>query len=135
MKRAIPISLAFILLIGTVSVTVNRHFCMGELQSIALFSAAEACHEEAVASCPLHASPKWKGCCNDDQELVKADNDRQLVDVPSLPTGILVLAAQPAPPAPEFVLHLRSRLNKRFENYRPPPRLLDAPRQYQVFRI
>ena len=145
MKRTVPLFLAFLLLLGSVGVTVNRHFCMGELQSVALFAAAEACHEATAPACPMHAAvlspPLSEGegvaadCCNDEHELVKADDDRQLAEVPALPTGAWVMVAPPAPLFPQFSLHLRARPNMTFEQYRPPPKLIDAPRQFQVFRL
>ena len=134
-QRPLSLSLALLLLVSSVSLSVSRHFCMGELKSVALFAEAEACHQEATPSCPLHAKATKKGCCDDDHELVEADDDRQVVDVPVLPTPVWGVPTLPAPRFPEFALHLRARPNKTFENYRPPPLLIDVPRRFQVFRI
>ena len=137
MQRIFSLSLALLLLVGSVSVTVNRHFCMGELQSVTLFAVAEACHQEAAPSCPLHAKTTKKDCCSNDHELVKSDDDRQLVDVPGLPAIAWALVPRSLSPSVPFPVapHLRSRQNKRFQDYRPPPIIVDAPRQYQVFRL
>ena len=87
-----PLFLALLMLVGSVGVTVNRHFCMGELQSVALFAVAEVCHQEAAEPvCPLHAEAKAKkDCCNDEHEFVKSDIDKQLVDATDLPTPTLL---------------------------------------------
>ncbi|MCP9236331.1 hypothetical protein [Lewinella sp. JB7] len=135
MIHILPLFLALLMLVGSVGVTVNRHFCMGELQSVALFSAADACHEEATPSCPLHAQPTKNNCCNDEHELVTWDNDRQLVDAPALPALNWAVPLPPPSALPAFALHLRTRPNTTFQHYRPPPILIDAPRQFQVFRI
>ncbi|MBB4079399.1 hypothetical protein GGR28_002019 [Lewinella aquimaris] len=137
MIRIFPLFLALLMLVGSVGVTVSRHFCMGEMKSLTLFGKSDVC-EMAVAEkpvCPLHASPEKKGCCDDEYELVKWDNDRQLADAPALPAIAWALTA-PTPPAfPEFALHLRARPNKTFQHYRPPPIIIDVPRRFQVFRI
>ena len=54
---------------------------------------------------------------------------------PALPVPAWVVLTLPAPLFPEFPLHLRARPNKTFENYRPPPLLIDVPRRFQVFRL
>ncbi|CAH0999209.1 hypothetical protein LEM8419_00506 [Neolewinella maritima] len=135
MHRVVSLFLALLLFVGSVGVTVNRHFCMGELRSVALFAAAEVCHEDAAApACPLHAAAK-KDCCNNEHELVKSDIDQQVVDAGDLPTPPAFAPSLPPAPTPSYTLHLRARANKTFENYRPPPRLIDVPRRFQVFRI
>lgn len=136
-RRLLSLSLACLLLLGSVSLTVNRHFCMGELQSVALFAAAEVCHEEVTPSCPLHpkAEQSKKDCCENDQELVKSDDDRQLVDAPSWPAVTWTLTPSPLSPLTPSPQHPRPRKNTSFQHYRPPPLLVDAPRQYQVFRL
>ena len=137
MRRLLSLSLACLLLLGSVSLTINRHFCMGELQSVALFAAAEVCHEETTPSCPLHpkAEQSKKDCCENDQELVKSDDDRQLIDAPNWP--VVTWASVPQSLSPSVIppQHPRPRKNTSFELYRPPPLFVDAPRQFQVFRL
>jgi len=134
-RRLLSLSLALVLLLGSVSLTINRHFCMGELQSVALFAAAEACHQEATPNCPLHADESQKDCCDNDHELITSDDDRQVVDAPALPVWAAIPPSLTPPAVPPVPSHLRSRQNKRFQDYRPPPIIVDAPRQYQVFRL
>ncbi len=130
-----PLFLSFLMLVGSVGVTVNRHFCRGELKSVAVFAEVEACHQEATEPvCPLHAAAK-KGCCNDEHEFVKSDIDKQLVDATDLPTppAFTPLLLKPLTPPP--AQHLRPRPTETYLHYRPPPLLIDVPRLYQVFRI
>lgn len=135
MRRAAPLSLAFLLLLGSLSLTVNRHFCMGELKSVALFVEAEACAHAAAPVCPMHAKTDTdNNCCDDEHELVEADDDRQLIDAPSLPLTYSQLSLPGLLPCKPAV-HPRSRKESSLENYRPPPLVVDAPRQYQVYLI
>ena len=126
------------MLVGSVGVTVNRHFCMGELKSLSLFGKAEACEMDrpAPAACPMHATAtKKKGCCDDEHEFVKWDDDRQAAEYAPLPRLAWTFPNPPAANFPDVPLHLRARRNKRFENYRPPPLLIDVPIHWQVFRL
>lgn len=129
------------MLVGSVGVTVNRHYCMGELKSVAIFGEAEKCHkEQKKAHCPLHPAPKEevegkkKGCCDDEHELVQVDDQEKTV-VDALPTIVAVLPDFPPLLLSYLAPHPRPRMNTNFEQYRPPPLLTDAVREFQVFRI
>lgn len=58
------ISFAILVLLSSTSFMVGLHFCMGEIQEIALFSKAEGCEmEKALPPCHKHQ----KAACCDDQ--------------------------------------------------------------------
>ena len=137
MQRLLSLFLALLTLVGSIGVTVNRHFCMGELKSVALFAEAEVCHRAAAPACPLHAAAAVTSpddCCNDEHELVQLDDDRQLIDGYDLPADVIPL--RPTEPLVcRATLHLRSRKVNSFAHYRPPPLWVDAGRQYQLFRL
>ncbi len=127
------------MLVGSVGVTVNRHFCMGELKSLALFGKAEACGmdmDRVAPACPMHGTTvKKKGCCDDEHEFVSWDDDRQFTELQALPP-LVALLTPPALLAPTHPpLHLRAAALRRYENYRPPPRVIDVPTCWQVFRL
>lgn len=143
MLKLLSILLSLLVLLGSAGVTVNRHFCGGALKSFALYGEADKCYQEkSVQSCPLHASsPKEgegirkKGCCDDDQLVFQLDVQKEAASTPvatvqgvTLPDFPPLLVTYRAP-------HPRPRRNTSFENYRPPPLLTDATREYQVFRI
>ena len=140
MQRIFPLFLVFVILVGSVGVTVNRHFCMGEIKSLVLFGNAEACAMDMAGNnapaCPKHASDvKKKGCCDDEHEFVKWDDDRQVSELQALPPlPALIVPAVLLPPV-RPPLHPRSAALRRYENYRPPPRLIDVPSHWQVFRL
>jgi hypothetical protein len=126
-------------LAGSVGVPVSRHFCQGELKSIAFYGKAEKCHkDQKKAHCPLHPPAaedgKKKGCCSDDFEVISIDDVEQSVDV-VLPQLIAVAIEFPELnyEAPSLPTRLRKCGN--LENYRPPPLVTDVPREWQVFRI
>lgn len=133
--------LAGLLLFGSVGLPVNRHFCGGELKSVAIFGAAEKCHkEQAKPHCPFHPAPaateagKQKGCCDDEHELVQVDDQQQTV-ADALPALVAILPVFPPLRFHYLAPHPRPRKNTNFENYRPPPLVQDVVREFQVFRI
>lgn len=126
------------MLVGSVGVTVNRHFCMGELKSLTLFGEGEACEMALAAAapvCPMHAAPAKKGCCDDEHEFVQWDDDRQLGELIPLPAPAWIVPAPPARLFSEPALHLRTAALRPFANYRPPPLVIDVPSRWQVFRL
>ncbi|WP_116106970.1 HYC_CC_PP family protein [Lewinella sp. IMCC34191] len=149
MIRILPLFLALTMLVGSVGVTVNRHFCMGELKTLTLFGKSEACEMEAVLSkpaCPMHAKSQSifagegqgevkKGCCDDESEFVSWDDDRQLSEIAPLPPLAWMMPVPPASLFPERALYLRSAALPLYQNYRPPPLVIDVPSRWQVFRL
>lgn len=142
MHKLIHITLALLVLLGAVGLQVSRHFCMGELKSVALFGEAEKCHQEQKKPhCPFHPVPekeaadsKKKGCCDDELELVQIDDQEQTV-TETLPAVTAVLPDYPPRLFSYQPPHLRPRKNTNFENYRPPPLIPDVARKFQVVRI
>jgi hypothetical protein len=140
--RFFNIFLATLVLIGSVGLPVNRHFCMGELKSVAIFGEAEKCHkDQAKKQCPLHPAPaeekvdgKKKNCCNDEHELVQIDDQEPTTTI-ALPAIVGVLPDFPPLLFNYLAPHPRPRKNTNFEHYRPPPLLTDVVREFQVFRI
>jgi len=139
--RLLHIFLASLVLLGSAGVTVNRHFCMGELKSVAIFGEAEKCHkDQAKKQCPFHPAPKEevegkkKGCCDDEHELVQIDDQEQTV-VDAMPAIVAVIPDFPPLLLSYHAPHPRPRKNTNFEQYRPPPLWTDVVREFQVFRI
>ncbi len=128
------------MLIGSVGVTVNRHFCMGELKSLTLFSQAEVCamaEMMAPPACPMHGTGAVakKGCCDDEHEFVKWDDDRHACELQALPPLTALLVPAVLLPSVGPPRHPRAAALRRYENYRPPPLVFDVPSHWQVFRL
>lgn len=119
---------------------IQRHFCQNELKSVSVFVKAESCHEKAAekAPCPMHSSNKHsnsfekEGCCNDEIELVKLDQDFQIesfqIELQNNPIllGLISLALRVELSGEEIS-------NIHFLNYRPPLLVCDFTVSLQTF--
>lgn len=80
--RVLHITLAFVLLLSSTGLVLNKHYCQDELKSVALFSKAKPCHKSSMPkSCPMHGGTSSdqddsKGCCDDQSEFLKSDQDQ-----------------------------------------------------------
>lgn len=135
MKAARSISavvLAALVLVSSTSFMVGMHFCMGELQNVALFTEADGCpNEQRVPTCHR---PAKSPCCAEEVVIHEADDFKvsqgniQLAPVVSIEIAQpLVLISELIPVAP------RSRVN--YYNYDPPLRSCDLTVEHQVFLI
>ena len=143
MTRVLSLFLAFTVLVGSVGVTVNRHFCMGELKSLTLFGEPASCEMHPPTTkppCPLHgegqqAANEKKGCCDDEAQFLSWDDDRQVSEIAPLPPLAGLIPVLPPTNFSERALHLRAAALPLFRNYRPPPLVIDVPSRWQVFRL
>ncbi|HLF34352.1 MAG TPA: hypothetical protein VI583_08945 [Cyclobacteriaceae bacterium] len=68
------------MLVSSIGIPVNRHFCMNRLKDVKLFTEAESCLIEAAGvsflMCQAETSSAGddNDCCKDTRELVKIDN-------------------------------------------------------------
>lgn len=142
LARLLSVCLTILVLFGAIGLPVSRHYCMGELKSVAYFGEAEKCYEKQhKPHCPFHPAPidaeedgEHQGCCEDEYEILRVDDQEQpTVDV--LPSFAISPPALPPLLINYLPPHLRPRPNANFENYHPPPLLTDARLEFQVFRI
>lgn len=93
-QHIIPLTLAFLMLMTSVSFAVDMHYCNGELKSVSLFGKAKTCHEKAVEqdqpTCPHHQKmmekDEKKDCCENKTTIVQADDDLAKSDISVLNT-------------------------------------------------
>lgn len=64
-RKIANVFLAILLLVATTGVTLNKHYCMGRLKSVAIFASANPCSENGV--------PTPMPCCEDTSEQLKVD--------------------------------------------------------------
>ena len=98
-QHIIPLTLAFLMLMTSVSFAVDMHYCNGKLKSVSLFGKAQTCHEKAVdnekPTCPHHQKMKEQSngdeidkndCCENKTTIIQADDDHTKSDlvVPTL---------------------------------------------------
>ncbi|PHI21214.1 hypothetical protein CEQ90_04120 [Lewinellaceae bacterium SD302] len=130
------------MLFSSSGVVFSKHYCQGELKSIAFFSEAESCHDSKKArSCPFHPpveedkeEPTRKDCCEDESEIIKLDEDIEVpqfdLDLPEyqqLVAVLLVTAELFSSGSDSKTLH--------YLNYKPPLIVRDLPVSLQTFLI
>ena len=95
-QRIIPLTLAFLMLMSSVSFAVDMHYCNGQLKSVSLFGKAKTCHEKAITNekptCPHHQKMQEQSnsngdeivkndCCENKTTIIQADDDRAKSDL------------------------------------------------------
>ncbi|MEP5614455.1 MAG: hypothetical protein ABJP45_19540 [Cyclobacteriaceae bacterium] len=123
-RKIVNVFLAVLLLVATTGVTLNKHYCMGRLKSVAVFVSANTC--EAGKEDPMP-------CCKDTSEELKV-NELTKASFDFKATADLYLLA-----AITYVLleDTYSSADKQVEfyNYDPPLPEQDIRVLTQVFRI
>jgi len=66
--RLFSVALALLVMLSTISFTIEKHFCGGTLVDVALFTDAESCGKEMP-------SDFKKPCCKDEVEVVEGQNE------------------------------------------------------------
>lgn len=67
-------SLAFLVMLSTLSFTVEKHFCGDTLVDVAVFTQAKKCGMEMTTK----EAPVKKSCCKDEVKLIKGQEDLKL---------------------------------------------------------
>ena len=75
--KVFSVFLALLVLFSTVSFTVEKHFCGGELVDSAIFSKAEKCGSEAME---VNTSKK-RSCCKDEIDIIIGQDELSLKSV------------------------------------------------------
>lgn len=139
--RIAHITLAFLLLLSSTGIVLNKHYCGSELKSMAVFMEATPCHHvKAVKSCPTHSSgeeglqKEKKGCCDDKTEYLKSDEEQlaqsfrfDLKNLPVLLAAVFVAFDIKLPVTDSNTLH--------YLTYKPPIVFNDISVLLQVFRL
>ena len=124
--------LALLVLVSSTSFMIGMHFCMGEVQDIALFAKADSCEkEQSLPPCHRHTTAP---CCEDETVIHESDDLKAAiahmhVAVPA-PMDLeqpLILISEVIPAAP------LSRF--KYNSYDPPLRSCDLTVEHHVFLI
>lgn len=73
-KKIANICLALVLMVATAGITLNKHYCLGQLKSVSVFQEAESCMSKMEMdedSCPME-------CCDDTSEEYKLEEFKQV---------------------------------------------------------
>ena len=78
--KILSISMAFVVLLSTMSFTLNMHYCGDTLVETAIFNKAKGCGMEMEMEKPSTegCSITKKNCCNDEQLVVDGQDELQL---------------------------------------------------------
>jgi len=77
--KAISFLMALVVLISTMSFTINAHYCGETLVATSMFKNAEACGmEQAMATVPSVCSMTKPDCCKNEQSLIKGQDELKL---------------------------------------------------------
>ena len=131
-RSILALILAFLVLVSSTSFMVGMHLCMGQVQTISLFTKADGCAmQKSLPPCHKHMKP---ACCADEAYFHQAQDFKATVKhihiAPLAPVDIeqpLVLLAEVIPSSPAASIP--------YHNYDPPLRSCDITVANQVFLI
>ncbi len=69
--------MALMVLLSTVSWTVDKHLCMGRVMDVSFFSEAEPCTMESIADV-MGTEVTKDGCCDDESFTIAGQDDLKL---------------------------------------------------------
>ena len=75
LHKLFSITMALLLLLSTISWTVEKHLCMGRVLDIALFNAAKDCGMDAGLALLDDSSQLIKHCCDDESFTMQGQDD------------------------------------------------------------
>jgi hypothetical protein len=79
LHKAISILMAFVVMVSTMSFTINMHYCGGTLVATSFFSDVESCGmEQAMATARSGCSMTKPDCCKNEQSIVKGQEELKL---------------------------------------------------------
>ncbi len=67
--------MALMVLLSTVSWTVDKHMCMGRVMDVSFFLEADACGMEAFAEAMGKKAGQEDGCCDDESFTINGQDD------------------------------------------------------------
>lgn len=126
LRKIVNTFLALTLLLATTGMTLNKHYCMGRLVSVAV--------NESAAPCSENGEPVQMPCCEDVSEELKVEEVAQAsFDFNATPDlyqlAIVTYFLLDAP------LVSVEQGQVKFQNYSPPPPDRDIPVLVQSFLI
>ncbi|MEM8526712.1 MAG: hypothetical protein AAGG68_18880, partial [Bacteroidota bacterium] len=112
--------LAFLMLVTSLSLALDIHYCKGKIKSLSIFGKAKSCHEQkAIHTCPFHAKMQQQedsNCCDNETTFVQADIDKvvssvELADLQQLAIAFVQVFCPEVSPERQIII---------FEHYKPP---------------
>ena len=141
--RFFALCLATLMLLTSAGITVDMHFCRGELKTLSLFGEAKSCHKTGVMkNCPRHAemtteqgdSMSRKKCCENKTLSLLADQTQEVQNF----SFVLSQQVQQFLIAYVAVFHTGNAMETGtpdFAHYKPPLIVRDIPVHIQSFLL
>lgn len=130
MKKFLVTILAFVYLSSTIGATINMHYCMDKLVAWGLgdgTTKSKACPYCGMAKTneDKHCGKESKGCCKDEQKIVKLENDQKISEASFQFLQIPSEAITPF--SVDYSLEYVSSLTEEYPLTNAPPRLGATP--------
>ncbi|HNP07600.1 MAG TPA: hypothetical protein PKN99_08220 [Cyclobacteriaceae bacterium] len=131
LKSIFSAFLALLVLVSASSFTIDRHICMGRVQSIAILHDAAPCPMEMMAESGMGA---MEGCCQDQQTKIEG-NDYQVKNLKPVTTEYQSLWVAELPRVIEVFTFEKSSQQLALRKHKPPLLERDVPVLVQSFLI
>lgn len=132
LHKAFAVSLAFLVMLSTISITIEKHFCGNTLIDVALFTEAEKCKMEAFEIEIEKVTNK--SCCKDIVDVIEGQDELNVNTFKDLKLSKKTFATL----FTYSYLSLYEELPNQIiphKNYRPPNLIFDRQVLDQVFLI
>lgn len=127
------IFLVLALMLSSLNINIDTHYCQNQLKGISLLGKAKSCHEKKT-TCPLHQELTKNNCCSNKTISLKAlDKAYDMVDALQIPSLIVSLPEQVKLELPKTFY--RSNTSTTYQHYRPPTLIQDAQSQFSTYLI
>ena len=130
LHKGFSFTLAILVVLSTLSVTIEKHYCGDKLVDLSVFSSAEKCGMEPSADGKIST----KSCCKDTTELINGQDELSKLD-----SEITKRVNQLFVPALNYIrlayIEPLSAKTDHFNGYDPPPLIVDNQSNYQVYLI
>ena len=131
LRKISSVLLAALMLVATTGVSIHKHYCMGQLRSVAIHTHAPNCFELAGQE-----SESDMDCCENTSQVYQVDDEQQqqltkidLAGKYHLISAFLVVTVR------ELMLENGSEKQNRYLNYKPPLIAQDIPVTVQSFLL
>ena len=132
LHKIFSLSMALLVLMSTVSVTIEKHFCGDHLVDVAIFSDAEKCGMEAMAA--EQSKMTKKSCCKDVVDLIEGQDELKISSFDELDHDTQVFVSSFALSYINLFEGLPEQIIP-FKDYSPPLLSVDRHILHEVFLI
>ena len=77
LHKHVSVAMALLVLVSTLSLTIEKHYCADSLVDVAIFTEAKSCC--AASKAPVSKS-KEDGCCKNEVDLIKGQDELSVKD-------------------------------------------------------